>query len=800
MSDGHERVRGVSAAQVARVRRMRGRRETNEAHAAAVALVAVIAIAFLLIFIIASAGLPGLAAMCIGVGVTIGGGLLAGYRHTIRLFDGRWVDGRIECALTERDRLPLRYRFALLDKKLATLHIDRPLAEGLVVTRGAASILDPTFDGACGADGSPHAVALIGPALRDLVIGPLADYAPRFDARGVRLTIGDRPLPSVAILTRLAFAVDALGHRLADPPTALARMAVYLDAPFDAARALAVLFEQWPALAVRTAESLQQTPRGAALARAAETGLGLDDPALSPADRARIGRGVLGVPGSARVRLLASIATLPAQTPADAMAMIELSEAAGIDTSLVQRHLDLIEAEGGPECLAWLQQRARRGRADRKRLERFNARIAVAFSGQLSVEASESAGALSDPRVGEVALDDDMPEAPLNVLPRRVRLTPEQQTALDRARRPTGRLGSTVVWRWNLGAAVPVLAIFALGWPPWLVPIWAIGFSAVMYSRPTVRRELGLQRKGRIDVVLSSVEDGFGVLHRRATSKENQEWILLRPTEPFAVELTTGRAGLLDPAFDTHLGLAASDRRRALLGPVLRGCAPTWSDLCGFRIVRGRAELRIGKHGIEPNTLLFARITDAVVAYADRLAAPPVEALTAMARELDHPFDAARALAALGRDWRGPPERVAAEIASSPLGAAIGRMALTGEGLLDDAVSWAQRIEIARGVLGVSGRACDRLVQAIIEVDVADDATAMAVVELAEAAQASACLAALERCRSRALRHLRDVGGAECLSWLRARGQDDAEAAALADAVRGRLLTRGRAPAARPGP
>lgn len=785
MSEAGEQ--GVSAAQVARIGRTQALYATNPMPGLTVTMVVIgMLFAALWVLVVLDSALLSLSIL-----VGLAGVISAMYRRMLRVFGARRVDGQIQCDLDAPGRLPMRYRFAYYDEGQCTLHIDWPLPEGIRIAAGAKGICDPRFDAAFGMWGEPHEVALLGPTLRALPLMGLGAYAPVIDSTGLHLDLARRPLPPAHALTRLAFALDAFGRRLADPPTALARLAADLQHPFDAARALAALGERWPADAKQVAKALGETPEGTALARVALTGHGLGDPALSAAAREAIGRGVLGIPGAACDRLHADIASLGAQTPAEAMAVIGLVEAARLDDVRLDHLLDLIESEGGPECLAWLQTRARRGRPDRKRLDRFNARLAGAFAGHLSVEATEAVGALSDSRGGELALDDPVGEdaAPTAV----TQLGSAGGKALDRARRKRGTLRQldSIAVAIALSFAL-LVAMFFVSAPAWLWPVGTGLIFAKFYARPSARRSFRLRLRDRQDLVLTAPDAPLSITYRRRASTRKNEWLLFRPATPMNIELEPAREPLLDPGFDAALGLTASERRRALLGPQIRLHAASWRSRCGFQIVRGRAEVRIGQYGVDVDDPIVRRVGEAVHAYAERLAAPPIEALSAMARDLDHPFDAARALAALARDWRGPPERLAEEIADRPLGAFIGRMALTGEGLADTSVPWAQRIEIARGVLGVSGAARDRLVRDILAIEPSDDATAMAAVELAEAAQSMVCLGSLEARRGAALTYIGQTGGADCLPWLTTRAARDDEAAVLAERVRARLLNAAR--------
>lgn len=793
-----KRAKGISREQLAEVARLRANAPTVVVPAGGQAFMGVIATFMLAVgvFVLAKGLIvPGTITLLMGAGAAFATWWLhkLGARHLGAEVEGRFLQWRIEAP----GRLPVHYRIAASDPTLRWLRIARPLPTQLEISAKTGPLMEPAFDARFGMSGEPPTVALLGPDLRRIVHAGLNDHAPHIDARGLRLTLADRPLPDHRALDTLAKALDAYGHRLAEPLVGLEALARDLTEPFDAARALAVLQDMAPRVAGEVCADLSRTPVGEALVRIVRTGEGLDAPALSAAQRSAIGRGVLRVATQQRAALLDAIAKLAPATPEEAMAAVELGEAAltlGRSRPIraaIERHLALIEASGGPACLPWLERRASTDRAARIRLQRVNGRLAAQLGGQLSLDAPD-AGALSETVSGHLEVVEGSDAGAAHAATHRppARLTVAQRRLLKRG---LGRRGALGVSR---GTEAVLFAIFgvgtglslALSTPAIAFVTWA-GLIAFQLAQPTFRGMLvNAVRTGRM---FHTVGGPTAAVRIRVEDKLQQKAMVVRveTDSPLAVDLDVSRPAILDPRFDGALGLRASDRRRALLGPILRRSAPMWHAMAGFRLVDGEAELRVGKGGIKADDPVLHRIVEAVEAYAWRLAADPVEALSAMARDLEHPFDAARALAALHRDWIGPPQRVAAEIEDTPLGALIGRMALTGEGLDDDAVSWADRSAIARGVMGIDGPPKRRLLDAIATLELTDEASAIALVELAEAAQALRDAPAFDRARAAALKYLASDGGEACLAWLEARAAYDPLTQPLVETVRARLLS-----------
>lgn len=254
--------------------------------------------------------------------------------------------------------------------------------------------------------------------------------------------------------------------------------------------------------------------------------------------------------------------------------------------------------------------------------------------------------------------------------------------------------------------------------------------------------------------------------------KPDWEWLTVELEDRLDVEVQPKARPIGDPNFDRVLGLNGTEHERALLGPTLRINAPHWHAGAGFILADGQAKVKLGVDGYDDRDAL-ENISTAYCEYADRLCAPPMAGLSGLARDLAHPFDAARALAALYADWPDDAEAIRAAITNEPIGPALARVAQSGQGLIEPTLDWPTRSAIGRGVLGVTGTASEALA-GWLEMQVpTDDPSAMALVDLGEAGAALLNRTALQAQAAVALAYVIDKGGPECLAWMQARARHD---------------------------
>lgn len=316
-----------------------------------------------------------------------------------------------------------------------------------------------------------------------------------------------------------------------------------------------------------------------------------------------------------------------------------------------------------------------------------------------------------------------------------------------------------------------------------------LGVMAILQAR-AMRRvssgwrdEFAPQRatKGR-EIV--HIEGPIGLRYQVIRDKPDWEWLTFEVAPRVAVTIAPKLSPIGDPAFDRVLGFGGFDIQLALLGPTLRLKGPQWQIDAGFTVVDGQAKVRLGVEGINHSATL-QKISTAFGDYADRLDASPRAGLSGLARDLAHPFDAARALAALYVSWPDDAEALRATIADDPIGPALARVAQTGEGLLDPALDWPTRSAIGRGVLGTRNSAALRPLKACIKAQTAtDEASAMALTDLCEAGGASLWQEAQV---ARSLAFLSQHGGPSCLAWMQARARHDKASRIALKTLSGRL-------------
>lgn len=255
---------------------------------------------------------------------------------------------------------------------------------------------------------------------------------------------------------------------------------------------------------------------------------------------------------------------------------------------------------------------------------------------------------------------------------------------------------------------------------------------------------------------------------------------------------------ILDPVFDARLGVRTNSIGLALLGPTLRERLPGWVDASLVAIDGNEMRVRIDETATGYDPIETMRALDALDAYSARLRAPTREALIAMAQAVEHPFDAARALAVLHATWPDLAAEVARDLPDTASTAAIEALVVDGAALTDLTVPWLMRSTIARGVLGARGPTAARIANEIDALAPPTVPAAMALLELVEAARPGLPkgeFAASEQ----AARALIDAGaGPEHLDWLRERAaRNRAErtllkrVSARLEAERGGLLSLG---------
>lgn len=288
----------------------------------------------------------------------------------------------------------------------------------------------------------------------------------------------------------------------------------------------------------------------------------------------------------------------------------------------------------------------------------------------------------------------------------------------------------------------------------------------------------------RVECLVHRSPAGLEVRYRCMAEQQDDEALLLEGF-PRGMRIAAHLAPIHDPAFDAVSGFAGTPLQRALIGPALRMWAA--QERVDFQLDEGRARVRLGARGLDADSPELPRVLSALEDFAARLREPHLPALSRLARDLEHPFDAARAFAALAAGWREQATDLATELQQVPLGAVLVDVATTGEGLLSPALTWPERSAIGRGVLGVSSVAIQRLLDEIATLIVEDDASAMAIVELAEAAQATAVDTRFAALRDDALQWIDASGGPACLAWLQARARRDGHEKPLLDRVSARL-------------
>ncbi|MGK0362400.1 MAG: hypothetical protein ACI9U2_004721, partial [Bradymonadia bacterium] len=343
----------------------------------------------------------------------------------------------------------------------------------------------------------------------------------------------------------------------------------------------------------------------------------------------------------------------------------------------------------------------------------------------------------------------------------------------------------------GLGAlGVPLLLAdrFTLGVPgltdayrdqsQFLIYALVLGVMAVLQARAVrpIRRgiagwhaEFAPQRASRLRNIVH-LQGPINLRYEVIRHNPNWEWLSFERSPRIEVEISRNPSGIGDPVFDRVVGFTGTETQRALLGPTLRLNGPRWHGDAGFTLIDGQAKVRLGLKGYDDRATLQA-ICAAFGDYVDRLTAPPVVALAPLARDWNHPFDAARALALLSTHWPDDAAAVCESIADTPTGRAIARVACTGQGLLDPILDWPTRSAIGRGVLGTRKSPAFRPLRACLRAQTAtDEASAMALIDLCEAGGVSPWQ---EAHVARSLAFLIQHGGPECLAWMQARARHD---------------------------
>ena len=244
-----------------------------------------------------------------------------------------------------------------------------------------------------------------------------------------------------------------------------------------------------------------------------------------------------------------------------------------------------------------------------------------------------------------------------------------------------------------------------------------------------------------------------------------------------------------DPLFDRDLGLDASTVTRALLGGALRKGLLRWHAESRLVVADGTVVLHVGAQGYDIPSVELDEICELFQAFTQRVNGRPMTGLTAIARDLGHPFDAARALALLVEDWPTQAETVTVALTDDPVGAVLARVATTGEGLLDPALDWPTRSAIGRGILGARGSAQETFVGWLHTQSPTDADHAMLLVELCEAAHGLNGDQTSEAQAVDAEAYVVAHGGPAALAWLRGRTHLDSARRSL-DVLSARLRSQ----------
>ena len=368
-------------------------------------------------------------------------------------------------------------------------------------------------------------------------------------------------------------------------------------------------------------------------------------------------------------------------------------------------------------------------------------------------------------------------------------ITEGQWATLDAARqlrpKPVGVIpvvGAIVLGIGTVGAAIwtllnnlPLVYPLALGagfvaaacWPNGRARAWRTRFNGEHASQ------------ARMIVPLPGVTGGPTLTYE--ILRPQFAWERLRIDLPEVSQISIGpdEAPIGDPAFDRALGLGGPQMTRALLGGALREAIPRWHTHSRLLLAEGTVVLHIGEMGYDVPSPEVDAICAMFQAFAERMAAPPMAGLTTLATDTAHPFDAARALAMLADGWSAQAKAVAALLSGDPVGAALARVATTGEGLLDEALDWPTRSAIGRGVLGARGPAQTALVKWMFGQQAAGEAHAMLLVELCDAAYALLKNPVFKAQAVDAEQLLVTRGGPAVLAWMRRRAHLEQTARSL---------------------
>lgn len=367
----------------------------------------------------------------------------------------------------------------------------------------------------------------------------------------------------------------------------------------------------------------------------------------------------------------------------------------------------------------------------------------------------------------------------------------DRQLSKVRAFRARPRGGLELIITVPITIAAPVAPIYSLitGEAWWLSAVLLI--AALSYWSPTRRWRRWLRTfegekagNGWYECPLTLSERGVPIRYRTLNDAHANERLVL--ALPQAVTVAPKQPPLLDPTFDAHLGVSADAVRRALIGPHLRVKLPGWYADNLLAIDGDEVRIRIEPSSTVADEPAVRAALDAIDAFVARLHEPPLAALTRIARDVDHPFDAARALAVLHAGWREQAVRLAVELAQTPAGAVLGDFVVSGTALADLFVPWRQRSALARAVLGVDCEARQHLLAVLPAARPLDVPMAIALVEICEAAALVALLVD-DAPRAASLALIEDEAGPEHLDWLRARARRDKAERPLLDRVSARL-------------
>lgn len=337
---------------------------------------------------------------------------------------------------------------------------------------------------------------------------------------------------------------------------------------------------------------------------------------------------------------------------------------------------------------------------------------------------------------------------------------------------------------WGSGSGARRKATLKSSWAQWQARVQAVDDGQGDYP---------------LRVTLPHEADGPTLIYR-TSSKESYDcealWLL--PAQAVDVSLMTlwgnQEPTLLPPPLHYIFNLGRpwrcqTPRAVPLLGAQIRLHLDDWFDGAAW-INAGTVEMKLGQQWIDPQQPQLERIWAGAALLFERLTGPMTDALRALALDTAHPFDAARALAALAVQAPAVADEVRQALSDDPLSAAWAQLACTGEGLMtvpDDL-----RCEVGRGVMGIVGPARDAIIEQLQTVAI--EGTDLALLALAQLIDMAFLLTqdpAFQARTAAMVQVMGAQGGAGCLRWLDERGSrlyDGGAAKAASDAVKARLL------------